>query len=144
METTDASGTSVYPPSSDIDPVFLAPPPPDVLTLADLLNDQTVIVSKEQADKELLDAIGTQRVENFRAKLLDWVLKGRPTFFPLYEANIYPPPKCSDGQTRGLADYIQYCSGKTIEEHTALLQAKLPDIPITFANVRGIVTIVTI
>jgi hypothetical protein len=120
------------------------PPPPDILTLSDLLSDQSVIVSKEQADKTLLDTIGTQTVSNLRSKLVEWVLKGQPTTFPLLSLNIQPPSCCSDGVSRDLADYIQFCSGKTIQEHVAILQAKLPDITVSFANMCGITTVVVL
>jgi len=133
----DASGNIVVTPE-------LGPRPPDVLTLADLLNDQSVIQSKEQADKVLLDSISTRTVASIRPKLVEWILKGRPSPFPLFEVNVQPPTRCSDGEIRGLADYIRYCSGKSIEEHVVLLQAKLPDIHLSFANIQGAVTIMAI
>lgn len=120
------------------------PPPPDVLTLADLLNDQSVVQAKEQADKALLDSIGTQSVSSLRPKLLEWVLKGCPSAFPLLSLDVKPPAFCSDGEVRDLADYIQFCSGKTIEDHVGILQAKLPDIRLSFANIQGILTVVVV
>jgi hypothetical protein len=117
------------------------PPPPDVLTMSDLLSDQSVVVAKEQADKALLETIGTQGVSNLRPKLVEWVLKGRPDGFPILTLNICPPSACSDGESRNLADYISFCSGKTIQEHVALLQAKLPDIQVSFANFGGAVAV---
>lgn len=119
-------------------------PPPDVLTFADLLHDQSIIQSKEQADKALLDTIGTNPVANLRPRFVEWVMKGCPSAFPIISLDIQLPAKCSDGESRDLASYIQFCSGKTIEEHVALLQAKLPDIPLSFANIQGKVTIVAI
>jgi hypothetical protein len=120
------------------------PPPPDVLTMSDLLSDQTVVVAKEQADKLLLETIGTQSVGNLRPKLVEWVLKGRPDAFPILSLAITPPSVCSDGETRDLTDYIPFCSGKTIREHVALLQDKLPDIQVSFANFGGVTTIVVL
>jgi hypothetical protein len=120
------------------------PPPPDILTLSDLLNDQSIVVSKEQADKALLETIGTQSVMSLRPKLVEWILKGRPSAFPLVSVNITPPPICSDGEVRGLLDYIQFCSGKTLNEHVSLLRAKLPDIDISYANIQGAITVVTV
>lgn len=119
-------------------------PSPDILTLADLLNDESIIRSKEQADKELLETIGQQGVLNLRPKLVEWVLKGRPSAFPIFCVNIQPPARCSDGEARELADYIQFCSGKTIEEHVGVLQAKLPDIQLSIANIGGVVTVVVL
>lgn len=130
-----------------MDPAFHTsrpPPPPDVLSLADLLTDQSVVLMKEQADKALLESIGTQTVSNLRPKLVEWVLKGQPSAFPILSLDIRPPARCSDGEVRGLADYIEFCSGKTINEHVSLLQAKLTDIQISFANIGGLVTIVVL
>ena len=119
-------------------------PGPDILTLADLMGDQTILLAKEQADKVILDGIGTQSASSLRPKLVEWMLKGCPSAFPLIGVNIAPPTRCSDGETRGLADYIQFCSGKTIEDQVALLQVKLPDIRLSIANFQGVVTVVVL
>lgn len=120
------------------------PAPPERLSLADLLTDHSVLLATEQADKARLDAIGTQAIESLRPRFVEWVLKGRPSPFPLISLEIHPPPRCSDGECRCLPDYIQFCSGKTIMEHVALLQAKLPDIRVSFANIQGVVTILIV
>jgi hypothetical protein len=138
----DISGILLLDP---LHPNYVAsPPPPDILTLSDLLSDQTVVLAKEQADKALLETIGTQAVGNLRSKLVEWVLKGYPPAFPILSLDIRPPATCSDGESRDLSDYIQFCSGKTIREHVALLQAKLPDITVSFANIGGMTTVVVL
>jgi hypothetical protein len=119
-------------------------PVPTTLTLEDLLNDQSLVLAKEQSDKSLLDTIGNQGIETLRPILLEWILKGRPPVFPILSLDIHPPTRCSDGEVRSLTDYIQFCSGKTINEHVNLLQAKLPDIRVTFANIYGKVTVIII
>jgi hypothetical protein len=119
-------------------------PVPTTLTLEDLLNDQSLVLAKEQSDKSLLDTIGNQGIETLRPILLEWILKGRPPVFPILSLDIHPPTRCSDGEVRSLTDYIQFCSGKTINEHVNLLQAKLPDIRVTFANIHGKVTVIII
>lgn len=118
--------------------------PSDVLTLADLLNDHQIVLAKEQADRSLLETIGGQTASALRPKLLEWVLKGKPSAFPLFSVNIQPPSRCSDGEVRDLASYIQFCSGKTIDEHVGILQAKLPDIQLSIANIQGVVTVVVV
>lgn len=141
MDTTPSTSNVMDPTHPDY---VVPPPPPDVLTLSDILNDQSILLAKEQADKTLLDTIGAQTVSNLRPKLVEWVLKGQPTTFPLLSLDIRTPSCCSDGVSRNLSDYIQFCSGKTIEEHVALLQAKLPDITVSFANISGITTVVVL
>ena len=117
-------------------------PIPDILRLDDLMNDHSLIVTKESADKILLDSIGGQTVAYLRPKLLEWVSRGLPSAYPILSLNIQPPTKCSDGESRDLTDYVTFCSGKTIHEHVAILQAKLPDINVSFGNFSGAVTIV--
>ena len=120
------------------------PPPPDVLSFADLLHDQSIVQAKEQADKQLLESIGTTPVANLRPKFVEWVLKGCPYGFPLISLDIQPPARCSDGEVRNLAEYIEFCSGKTIDQHVDILQAKLPDITISVSNIQGKITVVAI
>lgn len=129
--------------SNAFTPMNLPPyePPPDVLTLNDLLADHDVVVAKEAVDKSRLDSIGGQPVQALKPKLLEWVMKGKPDGFPILQLVIDPPPVCSDGVTRSLPDYITFCSGKSIREHVELLQAKLPDIRVSFANISGAVSV---
>lgn len=126
--------------------IFLAPiltePLPDILTLDDILNAQELVVQKEAADKSILETIGSQSAVSLKPKLIEWVLKGKPAAYPIVDLLVTPPTQCSDGVVRDLTEYIQYCSGKSIHEHVALLQAKLVGITISFANIGGRITIV--
>ena len=118
------------------------PPPPDILTFADIETDHVVLLAKETADGTALRTIGTMSVLGMKPVFVDWYAKGCPNAFPVYSAKITPPPVCSDGIVRSLADYIVFCSGSTIQEHIALFQAKLPDIQVSYANLRGDVSVV--
>jgi hypothetical protein len=111
------------------------------LTLADLLADHDLVLAKEAADKATLDSIGSQSIQALKPKLLEWVMTGRPDGFPILTLTIQPPSQCSDGVVRDLPAYIEFCSEKTIVDHVALLQAKLPDIRLSFANIGGSVCI---
>ena len=117
------------------------PPPPDVLTLADLLADHDLVLAKEAVDRNRLESIGGQSVQGLKPKLLEWLMKGQPDGFPILQLEIVPPVQCSDGVARSLPDYIEFCSGKTIQDHVGLLQAKLPDILVSFANIGGMVCV---
>ncbi len=117
-------------------------PPPAPISLADILNDIQVIQQKEAADKAALDSIGNSTAESLRPKLIAWALAGFPNAYTLLEVSVTPPAQCSDGVTRNLTDYITFCSGKTIQEHVALLQTKLADMTVSFANVGYAIAIV--
>ena len=122
--------------------MYIPPPEPDFLSLDDLLSDHEIVLAKEQADKGLLDQIGSQHVNVLKPKLVEWVGRGKPHAYPVMLLSIQPPAKCSDGVERNLPDYITFCSGKSIEEHVGLLQAKLTGMGVSFANLGGQVAIV--
>ena len=131
---TGDAGTGMYFPIPE--------PVPDFLSLDDILSDHEIIMAKEEADRVLLDQIGSQHVLALKPKLVEWVGRGKPHAYPVMMLSISPPPKCSDGVERNLPDYITFCSGKSIEEHVGLLQAKLTGMNVSFANIGGQVAIV--
>jgi hypothetical protein len=134
----DISGTTMDISGTTMDP----PPPPPVITLADIMNATELVQQKETADKSLLESIGNVSFESLRSKLIQWASTGFPNAYQLMSISISPPQVCSDGITRGLPDYIVFCSGKTINEHVDLLQEKLPDMTVSFANMGGSIAIV--
>jgi hypothetical protein len=113
------------------------PPPPDILTLSEILSDHSLLVAKEQADGDALRSIGTTSVLGIKPLFVEWVSKGYPDNYPLLKVEITPPPVCSDGVVRSLPDYIDFCAGTTLPALIGQLQAKLPDIRVSFANVGG-------
>ncbi len=117
-------------------------PAPAPISITDLLNDVEVLQQKEAADKALLDSISTASADSLRPKLVAWALAGFPNAYTLMEVTVNPPPQCSDGVVRGLTDYIVFCSSKTIQEHVALLQEKLADMTVSFANLGYAIAIV--
>jgi hypothetical protein len=124
--TLDASGNLIYP-----------PPPPDVLTMADILGEHSVLVAKEQADGDAIRSFGTMSVLGLKPVFVEWASKGFPDNYPLLTVQVSPPPLCSDGVARSLPDYIEYCSGTSLAHQIEILQAKLPDIRVAYANLGG-------
>lgn len=116
------------------------PPPP--ISIADILSETELLQRKEQADKSMLESIGSQTFDSLRGTLIQWGVAGFPVAYPILSIQVTPPPVCSDGVARNLADYITFCSGKSINEHVAILQSKLSDIVVSYANVGGAITIV--
>lgn len=151
MESTGPTGfTGSSEPTGDTGPtgvtgIPMAPytePVPDILTLDDLIDEAALLLAKEQQDGDALRTIGSQSAVSLKPKLVEWVTKGKPNAYPIMELLIEPPPQCSDGISRNLPDYIEFCSGKTIVEHVALLQAKLIGMTISFARISGKVAVV--
>ena len=110
-----------------------SPAPPPTISIQDILNAVEVSQSREAQDKAKLEAIGTISFEALRSSLLQWATRGFPNAYTIHEVALSAPSVCSDGVTRALPDYIEFCSGKTIVEHVAVLQARLPDIGVSFA-----------
>lgn len=130
--TIDISGISVLAPA----------PAPAPITLNDILSTVDLIEQKEAADKATLESIGTMTFETLKAKLVQWAKAGFPNAYEIYQVHILPPTVCSDGTIREITDYIQFCSGKTIHEHVSVLQAKVTDMVISFANMGSYIGIV--
>lgn len=115
---------------------------PNVLSIDDLLNDQTALLAKEAADRATIESVGTQSVFGLKPKLVEWALKGFPAAYPIMELQVTPPSLCSDGVSRNLYDYIQFLTTKTIDDHVAVLQGNLQGMLVSFANLNGVTTIV--
>jgi hypothetical protein len=110
----------------------IEPPAPTVLRLDDLLSHSTILLQKEAADAASLAAIGNPDMNAMRDRLVAWAVTGFAGSVRVAEVEVSPPPKCSDGVTRDLADYIQFVSGKNIYEHLSVLAQKLPDFRVAF------------
>lgn len=123
----DASGTPMTP----------LPPVPDILTMADILGDHAILVAKEQADGDAIRSFGTASVLGLKPVFVEWASKGFPDNYPLLTVQVTPPSVCSDGVVRSLPDYIVFCAGNPLSHYIDLLQAKLPDIRVAYANLGG-------
>lgn len=117
-------------------------PAPAPITLNDILSTVELIEQKEATDKAALESIGAITFETLKAKLVQWAKAGFPNAYEIYQVSIVPPTVCSDGTTRDLSNYIQFCSGKTIHEHVAVLQTKVTDMIVSFANMGSYIGIV--
>jgi hypothetical protein len=120
-------------------PTPTAPPP---ITINDLLNSVEVLTKKESDDKATLESIGKLGSDILRGKLLSWAIAAFPNSYEIYKIVITPPTLCSDGVSRNLSEYILFCSGKTLLEHVAVLQAKVTGMKVMFVNTASHISIV--
>jgi hypothetical protein len=141
-DTVDASGSVVLGPLDISGTTFPLPPP--TLTLAEILAAQEVLAKREADDKAKLEAIGQISIDTLRPKLIAWAVAGFPNNYVIHDLTILPPATCSDGVGRSLADYIGFCSGKTLSQHIAPLQAVLPDITVAFTYTSPVISIVVV
>jgi len=119
-------------PTGSMGPTGPSAPPP--ILLSDILAAADLIEPKEAADKSALEAIGRISFEVLRTNLIQWGRAGFSNAFPIYALVITPPPTCSDGAVRSLADYVPFVTGKTMTELIAPLQARCPEFVISFAT----------
>jgi len=117
------------------------PPPPAPISIADLLSSVEVITQKEAEDKATLEAIGAMTTSALKSKLTEWAIAKFPNNFEIHRLTLIPPEKCSDGVTRDLTDYIQFCSGKSFQQHIDPLRAKVSGMSFTFANMGSHIAI---
>jgi hypothetical protein len=136
----DLSGNVVYVYSGLVDVssgmlgVSTVPTPPPQITLADILAATELLERKEAQDKTALESIKTISFETLRMTLIQWAKSGFPNASPIYAVSVTPPPTCSDGVARSLADYVPFVTGQTMADLIAPLQARCPEFVVSFAT----------
>jgi hypothetical protein len=122
-----------------------APPPaevsPYIMTIDELMTSREVLTKKESDDKAIVDTIDRPNTTELKAKLLQWATLNFPDAYAVFSVTVNPPPVCSDGVTRGLYDYIQFCSGVSIAEKLASLQGKMQGIQVLNSYSGNTITI---
>ncbi len=116
------------------------PTPP--ITIDDIINSVECIKVKENSDKATLESIGNTSFGNLKTQLIKWGVDGFTYAYPIIMITIEPPAICSDGVSRNLLDYIQYCSGKTIQEYVAIIQEKVRGIVVSYTRYSSHMAIV--
>jgi len=108
-------------------------PSPYIMTLDDLVSSVNTITEKEAQDKQALSILVTPDSTTITNNLYQWAKLGFPAVYPILTISINVPAKCSDGQTRGLYDYMTYVLGHPISDDVPLLQAKLPGMKLSYS-----------
>jgi len=68
-------------------------------------------IAKEAADKAALTTLLSPTREAFRTQLFQWASAGFPDLYVIQTFSITPPEICTDGETREIGKYIEYCIG---------------------------------
>ena len=111
--------------------------PLEVIRLDEILSVPEVRRAKETSDATILHTIANPNLVDIRNRLVQWATAGFSGECLLFTISIQPPDICSDGVTRTFAEYIQFVSEKTMYEHLALLQLRLPDFVVSFVYLIG-------
>ncbi len=102
-------------------------------SLQDLLNEQTVLSSKETTDYTTLMTLFDQTVSQLKPQLINWASAGLPNGFPIGSVTITNPAVCSDGVSRDFLGYLQYIAGDTFTNLLLINQNKFTDIYFTYS-----------
>jgi hypothetical protein len=106
---------------------------PNIASMDELMASLGAIVSKETADKQTVSSLLHQTRETLRAPLFQWAAIGFPDIWVIQSFTIDPPPICSDGESRVLLSYFDYCLGKPLSEAIDEIQLKLTGIKLSMS-----------
>jgi len=108
----------------------------DVVSMDDLMNEHSVLLATESdAQKYLSQTLVDVTASSLKPKLLEWASLRFPAIFVLITVSLDVPEVCSDGASRLLPQYIEFCSGMTLSQISESLSQKLPGIQVSFSSV---------
>jgi hypothetical protein len=107
--------------------------PPHIATLEELMASHEATVNKEAADRATLWVLLNESRETLRTPLFQWAAAGFPVLWVAQTFTLEVPQVCSDGVSRNVYEYFEYCLGKTIGDAIALIQTKLTGIELSFS-----------
>ena len=84
---------------------------PYIATLDELLSSYESTLAQETADRTALSVLINPSRESFRSQLFQWAAAGFPNGYIIQSISINPPNICSDGVTRNVGKYVEYCIG---------------------------------
>jgi hypothetical protein len=85
--------------------------PPHIVTIDELMSSYSAVLVKEANDKSTLSILKTPTRDAFRTQLFQWATLGFPSSYVIQQFTVTPPAVCSDGVTREIGKYIEYCLG---------------------------------
>jgi hypothetical protein len=89
---------------------------PTIATMEELMASYSAIVAKETADTQSLSSLVNPTREQFRPQLFQWASAGFPDLYIVQSFSITPPAICTDGVTREIGKYVEYCIEKNLGE----------------------------
>ena len=103
---------------------------PYIATLDELLLSYESTLAQETADRTALSVLINPSRESFRSQLFQWAAAGFPNGYIIQSISINPPNICSDGVTRNVGKYVEFCigtdMGSVIQSLTSLMTGIQP------------------
>jgi hypothetical protein len=130
MDISENTGMDLSGNVTDVSGIEIPAPP--VIRLSDIVTEQVTIAQQEETDRQKVTILVNPSLADIRASLIAWATRKFQLPCDLYVLELTPPSACSDGVSRNVFDYIQFLSGKTLQEHMDNLQSILPDLYVTY------------
>lgn len=84
---------------------------PYIATIDELLSSYESTVAQEALDRSALSILTNPSRESFRPQLFQWAAAGFPNAYIVQSISVNPPNICSDGVTRNVGKYVEFCIG---------------------------------
>jgi hypothetical protein len=104
-----------------------------IATLDELMASHEATVNKETEDRATLTPLLNESRDTLRAPLFQWAAAGFPNAWVALSFTLEVPPTCSDGVSRNIYEYFEFCLGMTLGYLIAALQPKLSGIQISYS-----------
>jgi hypothetical protein len=114
---------------------------PYIATLDELLSSYESTVAQETVDKSALSVLINPSRESFRPQLFQWAAAGFPSGYIIQTIPINPPNICSDGVTRNVGKYVEYCIGTDLGSVIQSMSALMTGINPTWSTLGNSVRI---
>jgi len=101
---------------------------PTIATMEELMASHAATLAKEAGDKQMLSPLVNPARDQFRPQLFQWASSGFPDIYVIQSYSVTPPPICTDGVTREIGKYIEYCLGKHMGEVVDGMKELMPGI----------------
>ncbi len=106
---------------------------PSIATMDELMASFGVLVNKETADRATVATLLNQTRETLRAPLFQWAAIGFPNIWVIQSFTLDPPPICSDGASRNVAEYFNYCLGRDLNDVVQDIRVKIVGIALSMS-----------
>jgi hypothetical protein len=104
-----------------------------IITFDELVTSQQALLSKESADRIILQRFVSPDSEEMKRKLLQWAGLGFPDTFCIFSVSIDVPSKCSDGAVRNKFQYVEYLLEDTLGNKFQALAQKIPGMVLSYS-----------
>jgi hypothetical protein len=120
--------------SEDIPEVVTPSVVPVTVSIADIMNDHSVVVQRESESNALLTSqLLSVAAPSFIPALLQWASLGYPPIFPILRIQVDVPEICADGVSRQTQQFVEYNLGMPLSEIVASISNKLLGMDVSYS-----------